>query len=149
MTTDLKGMRSEEAELQVHVKELTEKLIKLEGVKEQLQKQNEEAAKKFRENKSDITTGKIATELQFMDRQKFDQMVDDVKNPKETYPAWKKHQFLEQPLEQGAKESTVDYLRKQKEVALQETNEISAGLEKAKQLLKLQEDIERENRLYY
>lgn len=115
--------------------------------------QHEEAKKKIKANKEDLTTGDLHRGLYEMDKGKFAQALGDIQTRPDTYQIWKDVEFLERPADAKEKDpkrsNNIETLKHEIIKMKHENKDLAAELDKHQSLLKLQTDIERENRQYF
>ena len=70
----------------------------------------------------------------------------DMEMRPDSYPLWRKVEFLEK---QDGDPSSLEWLKKEKQKLLQGNKDLAAHLDKVQTLLRLQTDIEKENRMYF
>lgn len=104
-------LEQEERQFDSQVTEAKASLERLTGERDVLQKQHNEAAKKFSAANSDVTTGKLSRDLLQMDPAAYEQTVKDVEMQPDQYPLWRKVEFLER---KEGDPSNIEWLKKEK-----------------------------------
>ena len=70
---------------------------RLKGERDILREQHGEAASKFSAANADVTTGKLSMDLHEMDEGRHQQAIADMEVKADSYPLWRKFDFLERP----------------------------------------------------
>jgi len=88
-----------------------------------------------------------------MDKGRFAQALGDMATRPDSYQIWKDYDFLERPDKAKEKDpkrsNNIDTLKHEIVKMKHENKDLAAELDKHQSLLKLQTDIERENRQYF
>ena len=129
---------------------LKAKVQQLKGEHKYIKTQHEEAKKKIKASKADVSTGDVHRSLYEMDKGRFAQALGDMATRPDSYQIWKDYDFLERPTDAKEKDpkrsNDIDTLKHEIIKMKHENKDLAAELDKHQSLLKLQTDIERENR---
>lgn len=129
---------------------------KLAGENDVIKAQHQEARSKFIAANGEVTDADVHRDLFKMDKAKYAETMGDLATKPESQPIWRDYDFLDRREDkkgsasaQSAQNSNdLKYLKNEAIRMKHENRDFAAELDKAQSLLKLQTDIERENRLY-
>ena len=137
---------TEEKNKKAHVEELRGKIKKLEGETEYIKGKYEAAKKKFKQEHGEIKPERLQMDIFGMDQTRGKNAINDVTMMMDANPIYGNYDFLEKG-EPG--KSDKKSLQAEIDRMKHDNKDIAAELDKAQSLLKLQTDIEKENRAYY
>ena len=128
--------------------DLRSKVQKIKGESEYIKAQHQEARSKFVAAHGEVNAQSVYRDLAKLDQNAYKDVTNDISVKPESQPIWKDYDFLERgttPADAGDLKSLKAEIIRMKH----ENKDFAAELDKAQSLLKLQTDIERENRQYY
>ena len=104
----------------------------------------------FVEANGDINEGSVHMDLFKMSKDKYVDAMKDLRNKQEDFPIWKEYDFLERdPNYDGKNLDDEKSLQMEIMKLKHENKDFAAELDKAQSLLKIETEIEKENRVYY